>query len=86
MRNTLASASIAAIVVACAAAVPAGAATIVLNNTGGVDPGTNAYQGFTTAANFWASMIANPITIKLDVGFDHLGPGILVRRAAAGPM
>lgn len=56
---------------------PAAAATIILNNLGGVDVGTQAYQGFTTAANFWAKEIANPITINLNVGFAHLGPSIL---------
>ena len=63
--------------VATAAASPPAAATIILNNLGGVEPGTGAYAGFTAAANFWAHEIANPITIRLDVGFGHLGPNIL---------
>jgi len=58
-------------------AAPARAATIILHNIGGVDVGSQAYQGFTTAANFWASEIANPITIELNVGFGHLGPDVL---------
>jgi hypothetical protein len=66
------------------AAAPASAATIVLNNTGGVEVGTQAYQGFTTAANFWASQISNNITIRLDVGFGHLGPNILGSTGSAG--
>jgi hypothetical protein len=67
-----------------ASAAPAGAATIILNNLGGVDPGTQAYQGFTTAANFWAKEIANPVTIRLDVGFSHLGPNILGQTGSTG--
>src|SRR4051812_33404556 len=77
MRKKLLSASIAVLASACAVAGPAGAATIILNNLGGVEPGTFAYEGFNTAANFWAHAIANPITIRLDVGFGHLGPNIL---------
>ncbi len=74
MRLKLLSASAAALALA---AAPASAATIILNNLGGVEPGTGAYAGFTAAANFWAHEIANPITIRLDVGFGHLGPNIL---------
>ncbi len=52
-----------------------------LINIGGVDPGTNAYKGFTAAANYWSSVLtttsAAPITINLQVGFQSLGPGIL---------
>jgi hypothetical protein len=77
MRLKLFSASVGAIAAVLAMATPAGAATIILHNLGGVDPGTQAFQGFTTAANFWASEIANPITIELNVGFGHLGPRIL---------
>jgi len=77
MRLKLASASAAALAIAYAFAAPVSAATIILNNLGGVEPGTQAYDGFTTAAKFWANAIANPITIRLDVGFDHLGSNIL---------
>jgi hypothetical protein len=72
----LTSVAVAAAIVS-VAATPSAAATIILNNIGGVDVGTQAYQGFTTAANFWASEIKNNITIVLDVGFGHLGPNIL---------
>src|SRR4051794_23819666 len=67
----------AALAVLLATAAPAGAATILLNNIGGAGVGPQAYSGFTTAANFWASQIANPITINLNVGFGHLGPNVL---------
>jgi len=59
------------------AAGPAGAATIVLHNQGGVEPGTQAERGFRAAANFWASKITNDMTVQLNVGFDHLGANIL---------
>lgn len=60
-----------------AAAGSANAATIVLHNLGGAEPGTDAARGFKTAANFWASQIQNNVVINLNVGFDHLGPNIL---------
>jgi len=83
MRSKLVSAGLAVAASLCVAA-PAGAATIILNNVGGVEVGTNAYQGFTTAANFWASVISSPVTIHLDVGFDHLGANILGSTSSAG--
>jgi len=55
----------------------AGAVTINLNNTGGAEVGTNAYMGFTKAANFWSKVLTNDVTINLNVGFTALGPGIL---------
>lgn len=59
------------------AASSAGAAEIVLNNIGGVEEGTMAHRGFTAAAKFWGSRITNDITIRLDVGFGGLDPGVL---------
>lgn len=82
MRSKLVSASVGAIAAVLGMAAPAGAATIILHNLGGVDAGTQAFQGFTTAANFWASEITNPITIELNVGFGHLGPSILGQTSA----
>jgi hypothetical protein len=58
-------------------ASPAGAATFQLINTGGVEVGTDAYVGFTKAANYWAGMLTNDVTIKLNVGYASLGAGIL---------
>ncbi|HEY8004221.1 MAG TPA: NF038122 family metalloprotease [Phenylobacterium sp.] len=84
MGSKLNAAGVAAMVAILGAAAPAAAATIILNNIGGVDPGTQAFQGFTTAANFWASEITNPITIELDVGFGHLGPHVLGQTSATG--
>ena len=53
--------------------------TINLINTGGVQYGSDAYYGFTAAANFWQSHLttSQPITINLAVGFRRLGPNIL---------
>lgn len=59
------------------AASPASAATIVLNNLGGVEEGTAAYKGFNIAADFWSQRLTNDVTIVLDVGFRALGPNIL---------
>jgi len=85
MPSKLNAASVAAVAAILAAAAPARAATIILHNIGGVDMGTQAFQGFTTAANFWASEIANPITIELNVGFGQLGPNVLGQtRSAVG--
>ncbi|MBA2921226.1 PEPxxWA-CTERM sorting domain-containing protein [Sphingomonas sp. MAH-20] len=54
-----------------------GGATFILNDTGGVGAGTQARAGFEAAAAIWASLIRDPITIRLDVGFRQLGPNIL---------
>lgn len=67
----------AAVTLGLAAASPAGAVTINLNNTGGAEVGTNAYLGFTKAANFWSKVLSNDVTINLNVGFTALGPNIL---------
>ena len=77
MPSKFSAAGVAAVAAILGVAAPARAATIILHNIGGVDVGSQAYQGFTTAANFWASEIANPITIELNVGFGHLGPDVL---------
>ena len=58
-------------------AQPASAITINLFNTGGVEQGTAAYNGFRTAANFWESMLRNDSSVNLNVGFRALNPGVL---------
>lgn len=60
-----------------AASVSATAATINLRNAGGVTAGSNVYNGFMAAANFWASVLANDVTVNLDVGYAPLASGIL---------
>ncbi len=54
-----------------------GGLTFVLNDLGGVGPGSEALAGFQAAAALWAGVIVDPITIRLDVRFAALGPGIL---------
>ena len=45
-----------------------GGLTIILNNTGGVEAGTQARAGFEAAAAIWSSILRDPVTIRLDVG------------------
>ncbi len=58
-------------------ALPAAAVTFELRNTGGVEVGTDAYLGFSTAANFWQQVLRDDVTIKLNVGYSALAPGVL---------
>ncbi len=59
--------------IAGAAAVPAGALAISLQNTGGVETGTQAYTGFRAAANFWQSVLSTNVNVNLSVGFSSAG-------------
>lgn len=63
-------------VLCCATPATAGL-TFILNNTGGVEPGTAARAGFEQAAARWASVLTNDVTIRLDVGFRALSSGVL---------
>jgi hypothetical protein len=56
-----------------ATALPADAATINLHDIGGVTPGSDAAIGLQAAANSWANMLTNNVTINLNVGFSPLG-------------
>jgi hypothetical protein len=56
---------------------PGGGMTFILNDLGGVGPGTAARAGFEAAAALWSSVLLDPITIRLDVQFSTLGAGIL---------
>ncbi|WP_294333938.1 NF038122 family metalloprotease [uncultured Sphingomonas sp.] len=49
---------------------------IVLNDIGGVT-GSPAELGFKIAASYWESVLTSNVTLHFDVGFAHLGPGIL---------
>lgn len=53
------------------------ALVIQLNDIGGAAPGTPAGDGFIAAAQKWSSLLSDPITVRLDVGFTALGSGIL---------
>lgn len=62
--------------VAAITASPSQAATIVLNDIGGVS-GTQAAIGYRVAADYWESVLTNDAVINLNVGFSSLGEGIL---------
>lgn len=66
----------ASMVASVAATAPASAATIVLN---GLDSVTNlgARNGYQAAANYWANMLTNDVTIVFNVAFASLDPGVL---------
>ncbi len=55
---------------------PAAALKINLIDVGGVS-GTNAEFGFSLAAKYWESVLANDAVMNLEVGYSPLGPGIL---------
>ncbi|MBT2188467.1 NF038122 family metalloprotease [Sphingobium sp. H33] len=55
---------------------PASAATIILNDIGGVT-GSPAELGFKIAASYWEKALKNNVTLHFDVGFEDLGPNIL---------
>jgi len=57
-------------------AAPASALTIELNDIGGVK-GSAAELGFQRAAKFWESVFTNDATVRLNVGYAHLGEDIL---------
>lgn len=57
-------------------ASPASALTIQLNDIGGVS-GSPAALGFQVAAKYWESVFTNDATIRLDVGYSKLDPGVL---------
>lgn len=59
-----------------AMAAPANAAQIVLVDLGGVT-GSQAEMGFKIAANYWASLFTNNVTIRLGVSFAPLDPGVI---------
>lgn len=54
-----------------------GGLTFVLNDLGGVGIGTNARAGFEAAGALFSGLFKDNITIRLDVRFSALGPGIL---------
>jgi hypothetical protein len=58
-------------------AAPASALTIELNDIGGVTAGSQADYGFRVAAKYWESVFTNDATVRINVGYGDLGPGIL---------
>ena len=51
--------------------------TIMLNDTGGVGAGSQAEAGFERAADMWEAILSDPVTVRLDVGFQALAAGVL---------
>lgn len=49
----------------------------ILNDLGGAGVGTQARAGFEAAAALWSAAFSNNVTIRLDVGFQQLGAGVL---------
>ena len=69
----------AAAIIGVAGQAAAAPVTFTLINTGGAEVGTDAYYGFTAAANFWSSVLSakQATNVVIDIGFDHLGADIL---------
>lgn len=59
------------------AVAPANAASFILNDVGGRVAGTQAERGFNAAAAFWSRILTNDVTIRLDIDFTALDPGVL---------
>lgn len=76
MNKFLVSAALAAVVVGAPASSWA-ATTFVLNDLGGVSVGSDAYLGFSVAAEFWSKRLTNDVTVNLNVGFQKLDDGVL---------
>lgn len=74
LKRVVAAATMAA---ALLSAAPASAVTFNLIDTGGAARGTQARIGFDIAALYWGSVLRDPITINLQIGFRPLRPGVL---------
>ena len=73
LRRSIAYASAAA--AGLTAAGSAQAITINLINTGGVEVGTAAYQGFSAAAHYWETVLTANVVLNVPVGFTPAGCG-----------
>ncbi|HRK18332.1 MAG TPA: NF038122 family metalloprotease [Hyphomicrobiaceae bacterium] len=54
-----------------------GGMSFVFTDLGGAAVGTQARTGFEMAADLWASLLGDNVTINLSIGFSNLGAGIL---------
>ena len=68
---------LAATVVAALMSAPAHALRFNLIDTGGTAAGTQARTGFNIAAQYWASVLTDDVTVNLEIGFRPLGANIL---------
>ena len=64
---------LAATILGLGATTSAHALTINLINTGGAEVGTDAYRGFSAAAQFWQSVLTDDVTLNFRVGFSSAG-------------
>ena len=60
---------------AVSAAPRAGALSIVFNDVGTNPMSQAALDGFQTAANQWQALIANDVTVRIDIACYDFGPG-----------
>lgn len=63
----------AATLLALGASTSANALVINLANTGGAEVGTDAYRGFSIAAQYWQSVLTDDVTLNFRIGFSSTG-------------
>jgi hypothetical protein len=56
---------------------PSLALSIVLNDTTPGGMNSSALAGFQTAASRWSSLFSDPVTLRVDIAFKSLSPGVL---------
>ena len=69
--------SLAFVLVAALVWIPVASATLVFNLTPGPSMNPQALAGFQTAADRWASLLVDAVTVNINVNFTTLGSGIL---------
>ena len=71
----------AAAVAACLPAAPASALEIIFTDIsgGGAANGTQARFGFNVAKLFWESVLKDDVTVRLNIGFSQLDPGVIAQ-------
>ncbi len=71
----------AATLAACLPAAPASALNIVYTDISGGNAanGTQARFGFNVAKLFWESVLKDDVTVRLNIGFDALDPGVIAQ-------
>src|SRR5450759_2926271 len=69
--------SLAFVLLAALVWIPVASATLIFNLTPGSSMDSLALAGFQTAADQWASLLVDAVTVNINVNFTTLGPGIL---------
>lgn len=62
---------------ALAAAAPASALNILLNDVGGAAPGSQARIALEAAAALWEAALLDPVDVRIDVSYQALAPSVL---------